>query len=66
MIYYVLELKMHVCVLQRICDSLSKLSYLQRINIHCQICVFCSEFVIRSKIELSITNYHSLPKMCVL
>ena len=65
--------------LQLICDSLSKLSCLPRISIHCQKCVFCSEFVIRchnqvvcSKLAftvemvLSSVNQRPLLKVCCL
>ena len=68
-----------VWVLQQICDSLQKLSYLQRINIRCQNCVGWSESVFESKrvlsaanmlfaaeIELSAANQRSLLKVCFL
>ena len=38
-----------LCVLQRICDSLLKLSYLQRIRVRCQSCIFYSEIVTRCR-----------------
>jgi len=65
--------------LQLICDSLLKLSCLQRISIRCQKCVFCNEFVIRcqnhvvcselafsAEMVLSSTNQRPLLKVCCL
>jgi len=56
MIYYVLELKMHACVLQGICNSLLKLGWLQRINIRCRIVCSAANLEFAAEIVLFAAN----------
>ena len=55
-----------VYCLQRICDSLSKLSCLQWISICCQNYIGCGELAFVAEIVLSAVNEHSLSKWCCL
>jgi hypothetical protein len=68
-----------VCILQRICDSLLKLSCLLRISIRCWKCVGCSKLTFAAESvlfvanrgfavedELFAANQCSLLKLCVL
>jgi hypothetical protein len=72
-----LAFPVEMCVLQRIweslpklswllwiCNSLPKLSFLQRISIRCRIVCPTAKLWFAAETEMSVANYHSLPK-CV-
>jgi hypothetical protein len=58
------RLLLKVCVLQWICDSLSKVCWLQRINVHCWKCVVCSESAFAVERVLPVANQRWLSKGC--
>jgi hypothetical protein len=58
---------MHMCVLQRICDSVLKLNcevFCSELGIRCQSCNVCSEFVIRCRNRIVSSKLVFATKLC--